>query len=101
MRQAGIIAAAGIYALDHNIDRLQEDHDNAFLLAAELSNIAQIIIDHAWVQTNMVFITPAEGTAQALAEYLLSNGILVDAGTRIRMVTHMQVSREEIGRAHV
>jgi threonine aldolase len=96
MRQAGIIAAAGIYALDHNIERLREDHDNAYLLAVELSDIAEITIDHAWVQTNMVFITPAAGTAQALGEYLHSLGILVDCGTRIRMVTHMQVSREDV-----
>ena len=96
MRQAGIIAAAGIYALEHNIDRLQEDHDNASLLAEELSGITEIALDHAWVQTNMVFITPAQGTAQMLAEHLRTAGILVDPGTTIRMVTHMQVSREDI-----
>jgi threonine aldolase len=96
MRQAGIIAAAGIYALDHNIERLHEDHDNAWLLATELSNLGEIVIDHAWVQTNMVFITPAAGSAFALAEHLQQAGILVDPGTTIRMVTHMQVSREDV-----
>jgi threonine aldolase len=96
MRQAGIIAAAGIYALDHNIERLQEDHDNAYLLATELSSIPEIMIDHSWVQTNMVFITPAPGTAHALAEHLQHAGILVDPGATIRMVTHMQVSREDV-----
>jgi threonine aldolase len=96
MRQAGIIAAAGIYALDHNIERLQEDHDNASLLAAELSTVAEINIDESWVQTNMVFITPRLGSAAALAEHLQQAGILVDAGTTMRMVTHMQVSREDV-----
>jgi threonine aldolase len=96
MRQAGIIAAAGIYALDHNIERLQEDHDNASLLATELSGIAEITIDHAWVQTNMVFFTPVQGSAHALAEHLQKAGILVDPGNTIRMVTHMQISREDV-----
>jgi threonine aldolase len=96
MRQAGIIAAAGIYALDHNIERLQEDHDNAHLLATELADIAEITIDHAWVQTNMVFITPMPGTADKLAEHLRTMGILVDSGAKIRMVTHMQVSRKDV-----
>ncbi len=96
MRQAGIIAAAGIYALDHNIERLQEDHDNASLLATELSGIAEITIDEAWVQTNMVFFTPVQGTAHALAEHLRNAGILVDPGSTIRMVTHMQISREDV-----
>ncbi|MES2623743.1 MAG: low-specificity L-threonine aldolase [Pseudomonadota bacterium] len=96
MRQAGIIAAAGIYALDHNIERLRDDHDNAKLLADELSDVGEIRIDHTWVQTNMVFITPANGTAQALANHLHAVGILVDPGATIRMVTHMQVSREDV-----
>jgi threonine aldolase len=96
MRQAGIIAAAGIYALDHNIERLQDDHDNASLLAAQLSDIAQIKLDQEWVQTNMVFITPEPGSAPALAQYLQQAGVLVDAGATMRMVTHMQVSREDV-----
>jgi threonine aldolase len=96
MRQAGIIAAAGIYALDHNIERLKEDHDNASLLATELSGVSEISIDNAWVQTNMVFITPSPGSSPALAKHLQQAGILVDPGTRMRMVTHMQVSREDV-----
>ena len=96
MRQAGIIAAAGIYALDNNIERLQEDHDNAALLARDLVLVDEIGIDSAWVQTNMVFIKPAAGTAQALATHLQTHGILVDVGSTIRMVTHLQVSRADV-----
>jgi threonine aldolase len=96
MRQAGIIAAGGIYALQHNIARLQEDHDNAALLAAELSALPEVSIDPAKVQTNMVFMTPKSGTAQALASYLQEQDILVDPGTTIRMVTHLDVSRDQI-----
>jgi threonine aldolase len=96
MRQAGIIAAAGIYALEHNIARLQDDHDNAALLAHELSNIDELALDTGRVQTNMVFITPKPGTAQGLAQHLHAQGILVDTGHSFRMVTHLDVSRADM-----
>jgi len=96
MRQAGIIAAAGIYALQHNIERLQVDHDNASLLALELSKLPQLSLDMATVQTNMVFFTPQAGTASALADYLKAHNIMVDPGTTMRMVTHMQISRADV-----
>ncbi len=96
MRQAGIIAAAGIYALQHNIDRLEEDHANAALLAELLGKFDALHIDHGWVQTNMVFMTPPKGTSEALTDHLKQQGILVDPGNTMRMVTHMQVSRDDI-----
>jgi len=96
MRQAGIIAAAGIYALEHNIERLAEDHANAALLAAELSGIPDIAIDLATVQTNMVFFTPRTGTAEALTQHLKTRDILVDPGKTIRLVTHLDVSRDDV-----
>lgn len=96
MRQAGIIAAAGIHALENNIARLAEDHANAALLAQGLSQLPAISIDMASVQTNMVFITPKAGTAAALAAHLKARNILVDPGHVIRMVTHLQVSREDV-----
>ena len=55
MRQAGILAAAGIYALEHMIDRLQEDHENATILAQELKSIKGITIDLKNISTNLVF----------------------------------------------
>jgi threonine aldolase len=96
MRQAGIIAAAGIYALEHNIARLQEDHDHAALLASELAAVAELTIAQEKVQTNMVFITPPPGRADALAAHLRADGILVDPGATIRMVTHLDVSRADV-----
>jgi len=96
MRQAGIIAAAGIYALEHQVVRLQEDHDNAALLAAELASVPEVDVDQTKVQTNMVFMTPQTGTARALAEYLQQQDILIDPGTTIRMVTHLDVSQVQI-----
>ncbi len=96
MRQSGILAAAGIYALQHNVARLAEDHANAALLAAALQQVAQVHVDAAMVQTNMVFMTPRAGTATALAQALGTQGILVDPGTTIRMVTHLDVSRDDV-----
>jgi threonine aldolase len=96
MRQAGIIAAAGLYALQHNVARLQEDHDNAALLARELAVVDGITLDMKRVQTNMVFITPKAGTGPALAEYLRGHGILVDTGHTFRMVTHLDVTRADM-----
>ena len=96
MRQAGIIAAAGIHALQHNVARLREDHDNAALLAQELAAVDGITLDMKRVQTNMVFITPQAGTGPALAEHLRSSGILVDGAAVIRMVTHLDVSRADM-----
>ena len=96
MRQAGIIAAAGIYALEHNVGRLQEDHDNAALLARELTAVEGVTLDPRTVQTNMVFITPRTGTGLALAEHLRGQGILVDTGPSIRLVTHLDVNRADM-----
>ena len=96
MRQSGILAAAGIYALQHNIARLADDHANAALLAVGLQDIPQVAVDPALVQTNMVFMTPAAGTAEALAKHLQQQGILVDPGATIRIVTHLDVSRADV-----
>ena len=63
MRQIGILAAAGIYALDHHVERLAEDHANAVRLAARLSELPQVTIDPDSVETNMVFAGFPEGAA--------------------------------------
>ncbi len=96
MRQSGILAAAGIYALQHNIGRLAEDHANAARLATALQDVPQVQVDMALVQTNMVFMTPAAGTAQALAQHLRQQGILLDPGATIRMVTHLDISQADV-----
>src|SRR3546814_4021632 len=109
MRQAGIIAAAGIYALEHNVERLAEDHANARLFAESLRNLPGIKVDPQEVETNIVFfdIAGTGMTADPFCDALKKRGIdLGGAGTRIRIVTHLDVSREdimaaEIGRAHV
>lgn len=101
MRQTGILAAAGLYALEHHIDRLAEDHENARLLADGLAGIPGLSV---WpVETNIVVFEIEEGpSAQELCARLRTRGVLCSpaaAGTdpkRIRMVTHLGVSREDV-----
>ncbi|HEX8075640.1 MAG TPA: GntG family PLP-dependent aldolase [Thermoleophilaceae bacterium] len=99
MRQAGIVAAAGLYALDHNVERLAEDHDNARALAEGLAELPGVTIDPATVETNIVIfeVDGAPGRAAELAEAGVDVGAL-DA-RHIRAVTHMDVDRAGIERA--
>jgi len=92
MRQAGILAAAGIYALQHNLDRLADDHRNASRLATGLAEIGRYQVEPS-VDTNMVFFSPPEGQMAALQEHLKSRQVLI-AGARL--VTHLDVTVEEI-----
>jgi threonine aldolase len=95
MRQAGVLAAACDVALDTMVDRLQEDHDNARLLADGLKNISELNVEP--VESNMVFISLKNGSADALKEALKKEGLLV--GTmkhRIRMVTHYGIEKNDI-----
>ena len=96
MRQAGILAAAGIYALENHIERLAEDHDNAALLARELGKIDELSVEYQAAQTNMVFMEMAEGVSEQLGIHLKENGIIISKGPRVRLVTHMDVNRDDI-----
>lgn len=95
MRQAGILAAAGLYALEHHIARLEEDHQNAAYLAQELSKIDRL---HGKVQahTNMVFINAGSEGFTAIPHFLRSKGIVIHGGEILRLVTHLNVTREGI-----
>ena len=96
MRQVGVLAAAGLYALEHNVDRLAEDHAHAALLAKGLA-AAGLKVDP--VQTNMVFAAvPAESVA-ALARHLEASGIKALVSPRLRLVTHLDVDRAQVERA--
>ena len=95
MRQAGIIAAAGLYALEHNVQRLRDDHRNAQRLASGLRKL-DLAVEQ---QTNMVFATlPAERLA-SLCEHLKQRGVLVLARNPMRLVTHLDVDESGIERA--
>jgi threonine aldolase len=93
MRQAGVLAAAGLYALDHHLDRLTEDHEHAQLLAKRLG------VDPSTVETNMVVLDDVP--APVIAEAAKAQGVLVSqvSPRRIRLVTHLDVDRTGIDRA--
>ncbi len=101
MRQAGIIAAAGVYALEHNVDRLADDHVNARRLAEGLAEIAGLRADPAEIETNMVYfeLTSTRLTAPQLAKRLLDeHGVRIGAvdARRMRAVTHLDVAGPDI-----
>ncbi len=99
MRQAGIIAAAGLYAFENNIDRLAEDHDNAALLGKALAEIDELDVSLQTMHTNMVFFKSRDGRVEELTDHLASREILIEPGSEIRLVTHMQVSAEDVATA--
>jgi threonine aldolase len=96
MRQVGILAAAGIYALEHNVDRLAEDHANAERLAQGLAALG-LKVDP--VQTNMVFAAIPKESVAALKQHLEANGVAALVSPRLRLVTHLDVDRAQVDRA--
>jgi threonine aldolase len=100
MRQAGIIAAAALYALDHHVDRLADDHAHAQILARAVEAVDGLSLESGPVETNLVWIAvdPALGTAPDLAARLRARGVLVSAlGPQVlRACTHLDVSRDEV-----
>jgi threonine aldolase len=96
MRQAGVMAAAGLYALDHHVERLAEDHENARVLAQRLAEIPGVRVDLDLVQTNMVFMHVAPELAPALKAWLQERGMMLSLGPVIRLVTHLDVSRGDV-----
>ena len=103
MRQAGIIAAGALYAVEHNIERLKEDHEKAKYFAREISKLRSFDIDLATVQTNIVIINVEKTgkTPDEVLKILRTNGVLLTLGTytSIRALTHLDVSFEEVKRA--
>jgi len=95
MRQAGILAAAGIFALSNNIDRLEKDHDNALTLAKGLSEIDNIQIDFQMVQTNIIF-ADISADMNKLYSFLKQRGIIIDKSNHLRLVTHLDISKKDI-----
>jgi threonine aldolase len=100
MRQAGIIAAAGIVALDTMVDRIREDHDNAARLAQGIARIGGLSIDLTRVQTNILYFdVAAQGmTAEDLVKKLAARGVRVlsTGPTRLRAVTHYGITANDV-----
>lgn len=94
MRQVGILAAAGLYALEHHVDRLADDHANAAHLAAELSDLDGVQVHP--VQTNMVWLDLSPKVALGFVAKLAAQGVLVSGDVRVRIVTHLDVTREDV-----
>jgi threonine aldolase len=105
MRQAGIIAAGGIYALEHQVDRLADDHANARFLAEGLAKIPGVSLVYGTVPTNIVFfdVSGAGLTAGDLERGLNARGVRMgggyDGSTVIRAVTHLDVTRDDCAAA--
>ncbi len=96
MRQAGILAAAGIIALTEHVDRLAQDHANARILAEGLSEITDIELNINQMQTNMVFLTVKSDRVEDLAGHLKDAGVLISAENPMRLVTHLDVDTDDI-----
>jgi len=96
MRQAGILAAAGIHALTHHVERLAQDHENARTLAEGLAQIEEFHLDPSKVQTNMVFFALEPSRFKSLQAYLKERGILISGREKVRLVTHLDVTAEDI-----
>ena len=101
MRQAGILAAAGLHALDHHRERLVDDHANARALAEALASAKHVAVDVARVHTNIVMIDLDRGTADAVVALAREDGILLGSAgpQRVRAVTHLDVDRDGVMRA--
>jgi threonine aldolase len=96
MRQAGVLAAAGLYALENNVQRLAEDHANAEYLAAGLRDAGLKV---SAPQTNVVYIEVAAAQIQGLKAHLRSRGIVATIAPRTRLMTHMDLPRAKIDAA--
>jgi threonine aldolase len=96
MRQAGVLAAAGLYGLDHHVERLAEDHENAEYLAAGLRDAGLTV---AAPQTNVVYVEVPMAQTHVLKAHLNQRGILAAVVPRTRLMTHMDISRDKIDTA--
>ena len=97
MRQVGVVAAAGHYALDNNISRLEEDHKRAEYFANELRGMNIGNVDNG---TNMVFFTPIDGQTEKLRSHLEKYSVKIgDQNPSIRMVLHRDISDESLEKA--
>ena len=95
MRQAGVIAAAGLYALEHNVERLREDHDNAERLARGLRELGLEV----QLNTNMALVRIPAEKAAALEAHMKKHGVLVLPRAPMRLVTHLDIDKVGIDRA--
>lgn len=99
MRQVGFIAAAGIHALDHHVERMQSDHANARRLADGLTGVDGIDVDHNAVQTNMVFVKVAPDRLEDLVAHCARHQVLIRLRNPNRLVTHLDIDADGVDHA--
>jgi len=93
----GILAAAGLYALEHNVERLAQDHDHASLLAEGLGKIEEIEVEPTDQRTNMVFVSVSKSKGEHLSGFMRERGILLTVEENpIRLVTHLDIGRKDV-----
>ena len=97
MRQAGVLAAAALYALDHHVERLADDHANARALAEGLQGLPGVTVQPP--QTNILFVDLAPDKAPGVVDRLRAAGVLCTGLYRLRFVTHLDVSAADVQRA--
>ena len=98
MRQSGVLAAAGIQALECNIHRLEEDHQNARALAEGLAAVDTLNVIEQSIRTNMVFVELPDADVKPLTAFARDAGILLGFGNPMRLVTHLDISARDITR---
>lgn len=102
LRQSGVLAACGLYALQHNVDRLQIDHENAHTMAHRLLDIDGVELDSKSVQTNMIWMNLNKMGAEPLSAHMQAKGMVVSnpsgASNTIRLVTHLDFDESHIDR---
>ncbi|MGO2478964.1 MAG: low-specificity L-threonine aldolase [Pseudoalteromonas sp.] len=97
MRQAGMLAAAGQFALEHNVSRLNDDHRNASYLASQLNSIPGFNVDLARVETNIVFANVDQSIdLKTICNNLIKQNILLSPDKPLRLVTHLDITKEDI-----
>lgn len=96
MRQAGFLAAAGQFALEHQFERLADDHRRARRLAEGLAALPGIALDLGQVQTNMLFLQLTQGESSALLAFMKERGILFSGYGEMRLVTHLQITDDDV-----
>jgi threonine aldolase len=97
MRQVGVLAAAGLYALEHHVERLAEDHANAARLAEGLRAVPGLTVTAP--ETNIVWVDVEPSLAPRFVVALAEQGVLATGGKRVRFVTHLDVSRADVDAA--
>ncbi|MGB6187724.1 MAG: low-specificity L-threonine aldolase [Aeromonas molluscorum] len=96
MRQAGFLAAAGQFALEHQFERLADDHRRARRLAEGLAALPGIALDLGQVQTNMLFLQLTQGESSTLLAFMKERGILFSGYGEMRLVTHLQITDDDV-----